>query len=108
MPKKVIAYHKKDGPTELDTLEARRVVTEHPKEWSSKPWSKDQAEAEVNRPDHEVGDVDFSENLPVNRTVETVAGPHGTNTVVIGAGNDEGPPPAPRHGATNTARKRGD
>jgi hypothetical protein len=94
MPKKMIAYHKQTGPHELDSIEFRRVVSELPKEWKAAPWSKEQATAEPARPEGtDEHDVDISENLPVNRTVETVVGEDGVKTVVIGAGNDAGPPP---------------
>ncbi|GJD94144.1 hypothetical protein [Methylobacterium iners] len=49
MPKKVIAYHVKDGPVEMYSINVREAVTTHPDEWSMRPFTKAQATAPVTR-----------------------------------------------------------
>jgi hypothetical protein len=102
MPKKVVAYHKDDGPVEMYSINAREAVALHPDEWSMTPFAKAQASEPVQLlPPDEATD---SENLPVIRTVQVVEREDGVPVLQIGSGHEDGKPPAGRAGFENVER----
>ena len=44
-------YHIKDGAVQMYTIDARNAVSQHPKEWATKPWTEDDALEVATRPD---------------------------------------------------------